>query len=308
MAEALKILIVDDEEDIIYYLSAVLGAEGFECISANSAAEAIGKANAETFFAVLSDMSMPKMTGLEMVPHIRASSHNSSTPVIILSGALTDEHLVSLEKLGVIDVMSKPPDVETLVKLVHKASKKRTKKTGKTYAPEIVKIFHEAFVATMRGHLSDKVSVASATVSEVPLASIEHCGMVVMVGRRLSGVLTISFETGFTLEFAKTMMGAALPGGEMSIFEAVSGEMAEQVTQSAVKALKADLGLHLDALSPMVVHGRFAAIPLSSDVPRLKSTATVSGKNCYLEFALVDMSQAFAGREDRADVKIIQNV
>lgn len=307
MSDALKILLVDDEQDIIDYLTTVFEEEGFACVGANGPTFGIELANKETFAAIISDMSMPKMTGLEMVPHIRASSHNATTPMLILSGALTDNHLMGLEKLGVIDVMSKPPDLEVLVKIVKKMTLKRIKKAGKSYAPSIVKVFHDSFSNTIKGHLADKVTVSAAEVNTSPLLGIEHCGMVNLYGRRVSGVLTVSFATGFTEEFSKVMLGAPLAPADMEIFESAAGEMVELVAQTAVTALKAELGLQVEAMHASLVHGRFAEIPLSGDHPRIKVTATLNGKNCFLEFALVDMAQVFAGRDDKADFKLLQD-
>jgi hypothetical protein len=81
--------------------------------------------------------------------------------------------------------------------------------------------------------------------------------------------------------------------------------MAEQVAQTILPGLKA-IGLYIEPTAPMIVHGRNAAIPLAGTQPRILTTATLNGKNCYLEFALVDLAADFAGQADSADVKIIE--
>ena len=307
MSDLPKILLVDDEPEIVEYLKIVLEGHGFECVGVNSPADGIVEANKQSFSAIVSDMKMPKMTGIEMIAHIRTSTYNSNTPVIVLSGALTDDMLMKLEKLGIIDVMSKPPDIDVLVRVIQKAAKNRTKKTGKSYNPQITGIVHSSFAATVKSHLGDKISVGPAAINETPMSNIEYCGMVNLIGRRLCGVVTISYQVGFTAEFAKVMMGREIVGKELEIFETSAGEFAEQVVQAVAPALKDALGQHIEPMAPLVVHGRHAAIPLPGTQPRVLSTATLNGKNCYLEFAFMDLAETFAGRVDALDTKIIQD-
>jgi DNA-binding response OmpR family regulator len=305
MADASRVLLVDDEPEIVEYLKIVLEGHGFDCLGVGTPEDGIAAANKEAFIAIISDMKMPKMSGLEMIAKIKTSTFNAKTPVVMLSGHLTDESMTSLEKMGIIDVMSKPPDIDILVRIIQKATKHTTKKTGKVYNPAIVKLFHDAYVATVKGHLAEKVTVTAAVVNESQLLNIEHCGMITLLGRRLSGVVTVSHQIGFTSEFAKVMMGREIVGKELEIFETSAAEMAEQVAQTIVPGLK-NLGLYIEPTAPLIVHGRNAAIPLAGTQPRILTTATLNGKNCYLEFALVDLASDFAGQADSVDVKIVQ--
>jgi CheY-like chemotaxis protein len=306
MTEAFKILLVDDEAEIVANLTEILEEEGYICTGAIGSAEAIANANVERFSLIISDMSMPKMTGLEMVPHIRASTHNGTTPMLILSGALTDSHLMGLEKLGIIDVMSKPPDLEILLKVIKKAVQKRARKAEKSYEPAIIKVFHDSFANTIKGHLAEKVKVSAPEVNSAAVVGVEHCGMVNFYGRRVSGVVTISFGRGFTTEFANAMLGSSLDAAGLQIFESAASEMVEQVTYAAVLAFQSDLGLHVQAMNATLLHGPMAEIPLVGELPRMKITADLNGTKCYLEFALVDMAKAFAGKTDKSDAKIAQ--
>ena len=306
MADAFRVLLVDDEPEIVEYLKVVLEGHGFDCLGVRTPEEGVAAANKEAFMAIVSDMKMPKMTGLQMIAKIKTTAHNASTPVIMLSGHLTDDMMACLEKLGIINVMSKPPDIDILVRIIQKTSKHKTKKTGKIYNPAIVKLFHDAFVGTVKGHLAEKVIVTASVVNESALTNIECCGMITLLGRRMSGVLTVSYQIGFTAEFAKIMLAREVAAQELEIFETCAGEMAEQVVQTFIPGLKA-LGLYIEPTAPLIVHGRYAGIPLAGTQPRIVATATLNGKNCYLEYALVDLASDFAGQADSSDVKIIQD-
>lgn len=305
MSGALKILIVDDEPDIIEYLSLLLERAGYEWVGAAHPKEALQFANAETFSIIITDMMMPDMSGLEMVPYIRASSHNAKTPIVVLSGALTDANLLALEKLGIIDVMSKPPDIDILLQLIQKAATKRVKKTGNTYTPGIIKIFQDAFSRCMFFHFGGHVEVSAPEINLVPLLAVEHCAMVHVFGRRITGVVSISFGHGFTEEFAKFTMKAPLARYETAVFEYATVELVDLVVQTAILEFKTRFGIHLEAMKGVISPGRFAELPLQGNSPRIKMTATLNNRTCNLEFALADLEEVFCGLEDKAGVTLI---
>ena len=83
-----RILIVDDEPDITEILSDLLGDE-HDCTTANSAEEALALLADNEFHLVVSDITMPGMTGLEMLP--RAKSISPNTVIVMISGMQTVE-------------------------------------------------------------------------------------------------------------------------------------------------------------------------------------------------------------------------
>jgi CheY-specific phosphatase CheX len=167
-------------------------------------------------------------------------------------------------------------------------------------------MFSDAFASAVKNHLSDRITLSPVVINDRPLTNIEYCGMVTLLGRRLSGVMSVSYESGFTAEFARVMMGGEIAGMQLDIFEASAGEIAEQIGQKVVMRLKDELGLHTEMLAPLVVHGRYAANPLPSTQPRAMATADLNGKKCYMEFALIDLNQEFSGSQDSASVEIFK--
>src|SRR5829696_6682249 len=63
-----RILIVDDEVEITEILADLL-SEDYECLKAGSAEDAIARLNESEFHLVISDITMPGMSGLDMIPH-----------------------------------------------------------------------------------------------------------------------------------------------------------------------------------------------------------------------------------------------
>ena len=86
-----RILIVDDEPDITEILSDLLGEE-YDCHTANSAEAALERLGELDFQLVVSDITMPGMSGLEMIPLVKEVSPN--TVVVMISGVQTVESAI----------------------------------------------------------------------------------------------------------------------------------------------------------------------------------------------------------------------
>jgi len=116
-----KVLIVDDDPRNIFALSATLRAKAFECISCQSAVEALKILNSsETIDAVLMDMMMPEMDGYEAIPLIKALPNRRSTFVVAVTAqAMVGDKEKCLEA-GANAYISKPVDVDKLLVLLNK--------------------------------------------------------------------------------------------------------------------------------------------------------------------------------------------
>ncbi len=121
-----KILLVDDEKDIVEFLEYNLVQEGFEVITANDGIEAIQKMNEKPDLIVL-DIMMPKLDGYEVCKRIRENKAYTEIPVIFLTakGAETDE-IKGLE-LGASDFIKKPISPKKLIARVNSNLRKSSK-------------------------------------------------------------------------------------------------------------------------------------------------------------------------------------
>lgn len=107
-----KILIVDDEQPILKFLSIKLKSSGYEVITANNGAEAIVRLKADEPDQLVLDIVMPGMDGFETLKQIRAFS---SVPIIILSGKETNVDKIKGLKMGADDYLAKPFNPDELV-------------------------------------------------------------------------------------------------------------------------------------------------------------------------------------------------
>ncbi len=85
-----KILIIDDEEDILAYLAAFFKANKFEVISAVNGKEGVKKALSENPDIVTLDISMPEESGIKALRELQNNSVTRNTPIIIITGVASD--------------------------------------------------------------------------------------------------------------------------------------------------------------------------------------------------------------------------
>ena len=111
--ENYKILVVDDEEDIVEIIRLYLEDEGYEVIAAYDGKEALEMARMESPHLIILDIMLPKMDGLEICRQVRTEE---TIPIMILSAKKTDvvDTVVGLE-LGADDYMIKPFEPKELV-------------------------------------------------------------------------------------------------------------------------------------------------------------------------------------------------
>ncbi len=113
-----RILIVDDEVEITEILADLL-SEDYQCRRAGSAEEALARLGESEFQLVISDITMPGMSGLDMIPHIKELSPD--TVVVMISGMQTVESAIGALRLGAFDYLMKPFDLRQVEAVVKRA-------------------------------------------------------------------------------------------------------------------------------------------------------------------------------------------
>jgi two-component system alkaline phosphatase synthesis response regulator PhoP len=128
--KAKKILIADDEPDILEIISYNLSKEGYEIYTAKNGDEAIDRAKQLKPDLIILDIMMPKKTGIEVCEILRSQPAFQQTLIIFLT-ALNDEtsHIKGLET-GADDYVSKPVSPKVLVSRVNALFRRINKEDG----------------------------------------------------------------------------------------------------------------------------------------------------------------------------------
>jgi len=114
-----KILIADDEENIVISLEFLMKREGFEVLVAGDGEEALSRIRADAPDLVLLDVMMPKKTGFEVCQEVRADPALAQTRILMLTAKGRDTEVAKGMGMGADAYMTKPFSTKDLVDQVH---------------------------------------------------------------------------------------------------------------------------------------------------------------------------------------------
>ncbi len=114
----LRVLVADDEEDILEVIQDRLEACGFTVITATNGAEALRKITTERFDGVFLDVKMPEMTGIEVLEEVRKK--DTRLPIIIITSSTSREAAIGSLAKGANEFVLKPFEWEELKAKIEK--------------------------------------------------------------------------------------------------------------------------------------------------------------------------------------------
>jgi CheY-like chemotaxis protein len=118
MTVGLKVLVVDDEKDIVEVIQDRLEAYGFTVATAGNGLEALKKLSTEKFDGIFLDVKMPEMGGIEALEEIR--KRDKKIPIIIITSSSTREAAADAVAKGASDYVLKPFEWEELKAKIEK--------------------------------------------------------------------------------------------------------------------------------------------------------------------------------------------
>ncbi len=133
-----RVLLVDDEVEFIETLSQRMEARGLKVDTATNGSEAIKLAGENYYDAIILDLNMPGLDGIETLKKIRDQSPDSQ--IILLTGYATVEKSVEAVKHGAVDFLEKPADLNKLMSIIQEASDKKMMLFEKRAEDDIKKI------------------------------------------------------------------------------------------------------------------------------------------------------------------------
>lgn len=119
-----KVLIVDDEEELVELVKIRLEANDYEVITANSGLEGLSKAASEVPDLIVLDIGMAEMDGYTALQKLREEETTKDIPVIMLTAYAKMQSLFEME--GISDYIVKPFDPQDFLEKVEKVFKKGT--------------------------------------------------------------------------------------------------------------------------------------------------------------------------------------
>jgi len=122
-----RILVVDDEEDILELVRYHLAREGYEVVVSASGEAALKKAKKESLDLVVLDLMLPGLDGLEVAKALKTDAKTRSLPIIMLTAKGEDADVVSGLEIGADDYITKPFSPRVLVARVKTVLRRRSR-------------------------------------------------------------------------------------------------------------------------------------------------------------------------------------
>ena len=119
-----KILIVDDEKDIVETLSFMLEAKGFEIISAYDGEEGLKLAKEESPDLIILDVMMPKINGYKICRLLKYDAKYKNIPIIMVTARIQDTVKLIGEETGADEYITKPFEFSDVLEVINKYTSK----------------------------------------------------------------------------------------------------------------------------------------------------------------------------------------
>ena len=118
-----KLLVIDDDGDTRDVLRATLTQRGFEVACATTGADALDQLERNAFDAVISDLNMPGMSGLDLCRRMERSWPDM--PLVLVTGFRSAAMTLTALRAGACDVISKPIQIDGLLRTLARALEHR---------------------------------------------------------------------------------------------------------------------------------------------------------------------------------------
>ena len=114
------ILAIDDSASIRQMVSMTLGSAGYKVIEAADGADGYSKATTHTVDAVITDLNMPSLNGIEFIRKVRQHASSKGVPIILLTTESSDNMKRQAKEAGATGWMVKPFKQDQLLALIRK--------------------------------------------------------------------------------------------------------------------------------------------------------------------------------------------
>jgi two-component system nitrogen regulation response regulator NtrX len=160
------VLVVDDESDIRSSLRMILEYEGYASCEASSGEEALKRIESDRPEAVLLDIKMPRMDGLEILARIKQT--DSALPVVVISGHGTIATAVEATRLGAFDFMEKPLERDRVLLVMRNALRSgRLEKENRDLKLTFEERFNMIGESEAMKAVSEQIALAAPTKASV---------------------------------------------------------------------------------------------------------------------------------------------
>jgi DNA-binding NtrC family response regulator len=267
-----RILIVDDDQGTLASLSRAFALEGYTAITSSSGTRALERLREEPVDAILSDVVMPEMDGLEFLAKVKEQA--AEVPVILMSGQATVETALKATRLGALDFVEKPVGLDRLLLTLRNAL--RLDRLQRDYR-ELQRYWQDdlALIGDSASMQSLRRLIERAAPSDMPILILGENG----TGKELAARAVHDLSPRRAHPFVK-MNCAAVPADliESELFGHEKGAFSGAVAQRRGRFEQADAGtLFLDEIGDMAasMQAKLLRVLQDGEISRVGGTGVV---------------------------------
>lgn len=280
-----KILVVDDDDEIVGMLRQSLLDEGCKVVTAQNGTQAASLIRSEKFDGMLLDIKLPGMSGLQVAAVSKSSDKNAKMPIIIISGALDADVIAKAKNLGIVDLVVKPFSTDA----VHQKLETKfesDQKDPKTYDVRVINCFLSAVQEILQFYLETPPALGKPVIKIGTKCKGYVSGVIGLSGDGIVGSSSITFERALLHVLAKKVF----MDPEITLTEEICGDLAGELCNQIcgkVKVNFAKLGIRINIGLPEVVIGEHHVLVHKTNNPIISIPVQHSGSTCVAEFNMV---------------------
>ncbi|MFK7873499.1 MAG: response regulator [Oligoflexales bacterium] len=296
LSKGKRILVVDDEQDFLDLLVAAFSESGYEVLKASNGFEALKIFGRMKVDAIVTDLTMPGMDGIQMISYLKVNSLNAKSPVFVVSGKLSETSLKMLNNLGIIHIVPKPVDLIDLVHNVDEVLLPQVRNES-PFEEEITNLFNQALCETLSDYFPKNIESAPAATATQKSQEFEYTSSIPLFGTRVYGAIQIGCDYQFIRELAKKVFQTNEIDITPEVATDMTGELINQVAGLAKRKLESKKLYSIIGLPITAINASFTQLIPAS---RLALQAAV-GENhrVFAEICLGDPSKLKADQTNQ---------
>ncbi len=282
-----RILFVDDDLEILDLYAELFYEHGIKIDTARDGIEGLALADANSYDVIITDLNMPRMSGLQLISCIRVSLLNSRTHIIILSGVL-DSFEDRLHQFHIAHKLEKVGAMEILPGLVQQILLPKHKQTV-GYAASLTRLFKQSTTDLFNFYLnSNEITIAEPVIATSDCISAGVAsGIVTIFGYSVYGSVALSLNQAMIKYFAMQLFAKPSEEIEVSEYFELAGELSNQLA-GLLKRKFSEHGYHIILGLPQVIIGESHRLPRHTTNPSIRVKASARNGMACAEFCLGD--------------------
>ena len=256
------VLIADDDVEICDLISAKLNELGMTTIIANEGFEASKYVENQKFAAIILDLNMPIVKGLQIASRARSGKPNRNTPIFIVSGFLQKEVLIKSKALGINGVFAKPFSLDELIpKIMAAIGPKEVEGISKErkieYDQRIIKCFISGAVEVLKFYFTDEeVKIGSPFLREPTTPRNLYASAVIPItSDQFTGSMSLGLPVTFIKKWISKMFDDPNFKIDNEIIGSTTGELCNQIL-GIVNDNFSKIGVTAESGTPVLAIGK----------------------------------------------------